>query len=93
MSNEFYYEMLNQSLKGIISGLGSGSGPTKKAIVVKLSKEIEPGEQVISENLIEFYKNKDILYTVKLNNQSDKVSSDIAVEIERYLRESNEIEK
>jgi len=47
----------------------------------------------ISENLIEFYKNKDILYTVKLNNQSDKVSSDIAVEIERYLRESNEIEK
>ena len=53
MSNEFYYEMLNQSLKGIISGLGSGSGPTKNAIVVKLSKEIEPGEQVISENLID----------------------------------------
>lgn len=40
----------------------------------------------ISENLIEFYKNKDILYTVKLNNESNKVSSDIAVEIESYLR-------
>lgn len=40
----------------------------------------------ISENLIEFYKNKDILYTVKLNNESNKVSSDIAVEIEEYLR-------
>ena len=53
MSNEFYYEMLNQSLKGIISGLGSGSGPTKNAIVVKLSKEIEPGEHVVSENLID----------------------------------------
>ena len=53
MSNEVYYEMLNQSLKGIISGLGSGSGPTKNAIVVKLSKEIEPGEHVVSENLID----------------------------------------
>lgn len=40
----------------------------------------------ISENLIEFYKNKDILYTVKLNNESNKVSSDIAVEIEEYLK-------
>ena len=34
----------------------------------------------ISENLIDFYKNKDILYTVKLNNESNKVSSDIAIE-------------
>ena len=40
----------------------------------------------ISENLIEFYKNKDILYTVKLNNESNKVSSDIAKEIEEYLK-------
>lgn len=40
----------------------------------------------ISENLIEFYKNKDILYTVKLNNESNTVSSDIAKEIEEYLQ-------
>lgn len=40
----------------------------------------------ISENLIEFYKHKDILYTVKLNNESNKVSSDIAKEIEEYLK-------
>ncbi len=40
----------------------------------------------ISENLIDFYKNKDILYTVKLNNESNKVSSDIAKEIEEYLK-------
>lgn len=39
----------------------------------------------ISENLIEFYQHKDILYTVKLNNESNKVSSDIAKEIEEYL--------
>ena len=39
----------------------------------------------ISENLIDFYKNKDILYTVKLNNESNRVSSDIAREIEDYL--------
>ena len=40
----------------------------------------------ISENLIDFYKNKDILYTVKLNNESNTVSSDIAREIEEYLK-------
>lgn len=40
----------------------------------------------ISENLIEFYKTKDILYTVKLNNESNTVSSDIAQEIEEYLK-------
>lgn len=44
----------------------------------------------ISENLIEFYQNKDILYTVKLNNESNKVSSDIAVEIEEYLKNRGE---
>lgn len=41
----------------------------------------------ISENLIDFYKNKDILYTVRLNNESNTVSSDIAKEIEEYLKE------
>lgn len=40
----------------------------------------------ISENLIDFYKNKNILYTVKLNNESNKVSSDIAKEIKEYLK-------
>ncbi len=40
----------------------------------------------ISENLIEYYQHKDILYTVKLNNESNKVSSDIAKEIEEYLK-------
>ena len=41
----------------------------------------------ISENLIDFYRNKDILYTVKLNNESNTVSSDIAKEIEEYLKQ------
>ena len=44
----------------------------------------------ISENLIDFYKNKDILYTVKLNNESNTVSSDIAREIEENLKKSKE---
>lgn len=44
----------------------------------------------ISENLIEFYQHKDILYTVKLNNESNKVSSDIAKEIEEYLKKDEE---
>lgn len=39
----------------------------------------------ISEGLIDFYKAKDILYTVKLNNESNKVSSDVAIEIKEYL--------
>ena len=40
----------------------------------------------LSEKLIEFYKEKDILYTVKLNNESNKVSSDVAKEIKEYLK-------
>ena len=40
----------------------------------------------ISEGLVDFYKTKDILYTVRLNNESNKVSSDVADEIKRYLK-------
>ena len=40
----------------------------------------------ISENLIEFYKQKDILYTVKLNNESNRISTDIAQEIQDYIK-------
>lgn len=40
----------------------------------------------ISDGLINFYKNKDVLYTVKLNNHSEKTSSDVAREIEEYLK-------
>ena len=43
-----------------------------------------------SENLIDFYKNKDILYTVKLNNESNSVSTDISKEIEDYLKNRGE---
>lgn len=38
-----------------------------------------------SENLIEYYKNQDILYTVKLNAASDVTSMGIAEEIKEYL--------
>lgn len=41
-----------------------------------------------SEHLIDFYKNKDILYTVKLNNEADTVSSDIAQEIQEYIEKN-----
>ena len=39
----------------------------------------------ISEDLIDFYKHKDILYTVKINIHSENTSMDVATEIERYL--------
>lgn len=39
-----------------------------------------------SENVIDFYKNKDILYTVKLNSKSDDISKDVAREIKEYLK-------
>ena len=41
----------------------------------------------ISENLIDFYKNKDILYTVKVNIHSENTSQNIAEEIEGYLNQ------
>jgi len=40
----------------------------------------------ISDELINFYKNKDILYSVKLSNKSDKTSLDVAKEVEEYLK-------
>ena len=40
----------------------------------------------ISYGLINFYKSKDVLYTVKLNNHSERTSSDVAKEIEEYLK-------
>lgn len=48
-------------------------------------KRLETYHQ-ISENLIDFYKYKDILYTVKINIHSENTSRDVATEIERYLR-------
>lgn len=38
-----------------------------------------------SEKLIDYYKNQDILYTVKLNSKSDVTTMGIAEEIKRYL--------
>lgn len=39
-----------------------------------------------SEKLVEYYKNKDLLYAVKLNIHSGKTSEDVAKEVERYLQ-------
>lgn len=39
-----------------------------------------------SEKLVEYYKNKDLLYAVKINIHSGKTSEDVAKEVEEYLR-------
>ena len=39
----------------------------------------------ISENLIKYYEQKDILYSVKLNIHSNKTAEDVAVEVKKYL--------
>lgn len=39
-----------------------------------------------SEKLVEYYKNKDLLYAVKLNVHSGKTSEDVAKEVEEYLK-------
>ncbi len=61
----------------------------------KLIKRIDDNEKTvkqrletyheISEGLIKYYKNQDILYTVKLNNKSDLTTKDIVEEIKAYL--------
>ncbi len=38
-----------------------------------------------SEKLVEYYKNKDLLYAVKLNIHSGKTSEDVAKEVKEYL--------
>lgn len=40
----------------------------------------------ISEKLIEYYKNKDMLYTVKVNIHSENTSQDIKEEIKEYIK-------
>jgi len=44
----------------------------------------------LSEDLINYYKNKDILYTVKMNEQSYNTTDKIAEEIEAYLAKRGE---
>ena len=39
----------------------------------------------VSENLIEFYKSQDILYTLKLNSKSDVTTMNIAEEVKNYI--------
>lgn len=51
--NEFQYEMLNQALKGMLAGFGYGSGPTRKCEAIEVGKKINPGESVITEELID----------------------------------------
>jgi len=41
----------------------------------------------ISENLITYYAQKDILYSVKLNAHSNQTAADIAGEVKKYLTE------
>ena len=41
-----------------------------------------------SADLIYYYKEKDLLYSVKLNIHSGKTSEDVAEEVERYLKKN-----
>jgi len=42
----------------------------------------------ISKELITYYEQKDILYSVKLNTYSNKTAADIAEDVKKYLTES-----
>ena len=39
-----------------------------------------------SEGLINYYKRENILYTVKMNNESNTTTKDVAIEIRDYLQ-------
>ena len=43
----------------------------------------------ISEHLIKYYKQKDILYSVKQNTHSHKTAADIAEEVKKYLESTD----
>lgn len=42
-----------------------------------------------SEGLISYYKRENVLYTVKLNNQSNLTTKDVAIEVRDYLKDRN----
>jgi adenylate kinase len=45
----------------------------------------------ISEDLIKYYEQKDILYAVKTNIHSSKIAADMAEEIKKYLKDKLQI--
>lgn len=52
MDEEYRYEMLNQALKGVLAGLGSGSGPTRKCEAIEVKNKINVGDDIITEELL-----------------------------------------
>ena len=46
-----------------------------------------------SEGLITYYQRENVLYTVKLNNHSDKTTADVAVEVKKYLNQLQDKEE
>jgi len=53
IDDEFRHEVLNQALKGILAGLGHGSGATRRGTTVAVAAPIGPGKDVVTPELVD----------------------------------------
>lgn len=71
--------------KGICDKCGSKLIQREDDKIETVEKRLKTYHET-SEKLVEYYKNKDLLYAVKLNIHSGKTSEDVAKEVETYLQ-------
>ena len=53
LDDAFRHEVLNQALKGLLAGLGHGSGATRHGTLVSLAAPITPGMDIVAPALVE----------------------------------------
>lgn len=88
-TNKHCREVYNLEFKkpkqeGICDKCGSKLEQREDDKIETVKKRLE-GYRQTSAKLLEYYKEKDLLYSVKLNTHSGKTSEDVVKEVERYL--------
>ena len=69
LDDAFRHEVLNQALKGLLAGLGHGSGATRHGTLVSLAAPITPGMDIVAPALVEAMTGrKNGAYVVLLRN-------------------------
>lgn len=89
-SNNECREIYNLEFKkpkqeGICDKCGSGLIQREDDKIETVQQRLKTYHET-SEKLVEYYKNKDLLYAVKININSGKTSEDVTKEVEEYLR-------
>lgn len=77
-------EYKRPKIEGICDKCGSKLIQRKDDTIETVKQRLEIYHET-SEKLVDYYKNKDLLYAVKLNLHSGKTSEDVVKEVKEYL--------